>query len=115
ESHCLAVTQALELLRRGEYAGVPVGVRWRKGQCQRLEALLGLWGNNDQLLDRITGCGVDGPGGLELPGEEQTVQGAEDPVRFVRLTAQAAQEPQRAVEHLDRCEAYARGVAECTL
>src|SRR6202035_5123384 len=110
----LAVTQALELLRRGEHAGVPVGVGRRKGQGQRLEALLGLWGN-DQLLDRITGCRVNGPGGLELPGEEQAVEGAEDPVRVVRLTAQPAQEPQRAVEHLDRGETYARRVAECTL
>src|SRR4030088_462197 len=97
ESHRLTVTQALELLRRGEHARVPVGVRRRIGQCQRLEALLGLRGN-DQLLDRITARGVEGPGGLELPGEEQAVEGAEDPARVVRLAAQTCEDPQRAVE-----------------
>src|ERR1700730_11237801 len=114
ESHCLTVTQALELLRGGEQARVPVGVRRRIGQCQRLEALLGLRGN-DQLLDRITACCVDGPGGLELPGEEQAVEGAEDPARVVRLAAQTCEHPQRAVEQLDRGKAYARVVTKCTL
>src|SRR2546430_3815472 len=77
----------------------------------RSETLLGLR-RQDQLLDRIPGCRVDGPGGLELPGEEQPVEAAEDPVRITHLTAQAPQEPERAVEHLDRRKAHARGVAE---
>src|SRR5882762_3571680 len=111
ESDRLTVTQALELLRRSEQAPVPVGVRWRVGQCHGLEALLGLRGQ-DQLLDRIAGCRVDGPGGLELPGKEQPVEAAEDPVRVACLTAHAPQESERTVEHLDRGNADARGVAE---
>src|ERR1700730_524613 len=114
ESHCLTVTQALELLRGGEHAPAPLGVRRRIGQCQRLEALLGLRGN-DQLLDRIAARRVEGPGGLELPGEEQAVEGAEDPAGVVRLAAQTCEDPQRAVEQLDRGQAYARVVTKCTL
>src|SRR5256885_3968603 len=72
---------------------------------------LRLRGQN-QLLDRIAGGRVDGPGGLELPRQEQPVEAAEDPVRVACLTAHAPQESERAVEHLDRGKADPRGIAE---
>ena len=56
----------------------------------RLEPVLGLR-RDDQLLDGIARGRVDGPGGLELPRQEQPVEGAEDPVLVVGLPAEPAQ------------------------
>src|SRR5256885_6585481 len=52
---------------------------------------LRLRGQN-QLLHRIAGGRVDGPGGLELPRQEQPVEAAEAPVRVACLTAHAPQD-----------------------
>src|SRR5205823_6345767 len=69
---------------------VPVGVLRRVRERERLEAILSLW-RDDQLLDGVARGRVDGPGGLELPRQKQSVEGAEDPVLVVGLPAEPAQ------------------------